>query len=120
MLLDLRHDLRIGQLVCAFDRDDALRQHFGATETILELQLGLTWPEEQKSVRLAKLADNVIVYRSRSWLWRSSYFFSPPPSWDPEYRVCGPTSDISVLVLTWPAEIVTTTAFLWSIQIPTS
>ena len=28
---------------------------------ILELELSLTWPQEQKCVRLAKLADHVVV-----------------------------------------------------------
>jgi hypothetical protein len=40
VFLDLRDDLRIGQLVRGLDSDDTFSQRLGATETLLELQLG--------------------------------------------------------------------------------
>ena len=61
MLLHLRDDLGIGQLVCGLDSDNTLRQCLGAAETLLELQLGLTRPEDQKSLGLPKLTDNLVV-----------------------------------------------------------
>ena len=36
-------------------------EYLGATETLLELQLRFTWPKEEKSVRLAKLTDDIVV-----------------------------------------------------------
>jgi membrane peptidoglycan carboxypeptidase len=61
VLLHLRDDLRIGQLVGGFDADNTLRERLGAAETLLELQLGLTRPEDQKSLRLSKLTDDLVV-----------------------------------------------------------
>jgi hypothetical protein len=52
MTPDLRHDLRIGQLVRGLDSDKALSQRIGATETLLELQLRFTRPEDQKGLGL--------------------------------------------------------------------
>jgi hypothetical protein len=47
VLLDLRYDLGIRQLVRGLDSDKALSQRVGATETLLELQLRLTKPESE-------------------------------------------------------------------------
>jgi hypothetical protein len=52
MFLDLRYDLRIGQLVRGLDSDNTLSQRLGAAKTLLELQLGLTRPEDQNGLRL--------------------------------------------------------------------
>jgi hypothetical protein len=56
----------------------------GAAETLLELQLGLTRPEDQNGLRLPQLTDDLVVVPVQLWPWRSSYFFSPPPSGGPE------------------------------------
>ena len=61
MLLHLRDDLGIGQLVRGLDSDNTLRQRLGAPETLLELQLGFTRPEDQKSLGLPQLADDLVV-----------------------------------------------------------
>ena len=61
MLFHLRYDLRIGQLVSGLDSHNTFRQHLGATETLLELQLGLTRPEDQKSLGLPQLTDDLVV-----------------------------------------------------------
>jgi hypothetical protein len=53
VLLHLRDDLRIGQLVRGLDSDNTLRQRLGACETLLELQLGLTRPERSEEPRVA-------------------------------------------------------------------
>ena len=50
VLLDLRDDLRIGQLVRTVDRHAAFGRDLGAIKAVLELQLGLTRPEEQEKV----------------------------------------------------------------------
>jgi hypothetical protein len=47
VFLHLRHHLRIRQLVRALDRNNALGRSPGSTETLVELQLRLTWPKEQ-------------------------------------------------------------------------
>ena len=61
MFLDLRYDLRIGQLVRGLDSDDTLSQRLGAAQTLLELQLGLTRPEDQNGLRLPQLTDDLVV-----------------------------------------------------------
>lgn len=61
VLLHLRDDLRIGQLVRGFDGHNALRQRLGAAQTLPELQLGLTRPEEQKGLGLPQLTDYLVV-----------------------------------------------------------
>ena len=61
MLLHLRYNLRIGEFVSGLDFDSTLRQRLGAAETLLELQLGLTRPEDQKSLGLSQLTDDLIV-----------------------------------------------------------
>src|SRR5688572_9243540 len=61
MFLDLRYDLRIGQLVRGLDSDDTLSQRLGAAETFLELQLGLTRPENQNRLGLPQLTDHFVV-----------------------------------------------------------
>jgi hypothetical protein len=38
-----------------------VRQRLGSAETLLELQLGLARPEDQKSLRLPQLSDDLIV-----------------------------------------------------------
>ncbi len=60
-MLHRRDDLRIGQLVRGLDSDKSLRERLGAAETFLELPLGLTRPEDQKSLRLSQLTDDVVV-----------------------------------------------------------
>jgi hypothetical protein len=48
VFLHLRDDLRIGQLVRSLDADhETLRQPLGAAQTLLELELGLSRPEDQ-------------------------------------------------------------------------
>ena len=61
MLLHLRYDLRIGQLVRGLNSDNTLRQSLGMAETLLELQLGLTRPEDQNSLGLPQLTDDLVV-----------------------------------------------------------
>ena len=61
MFLDLRDDLRIGQFVRGLDSDNTLSQRLGAAETLLELQLGLTRPEDQKGLGLPQLTDDLVV-----------------------------------------------------------
>src|ERR1051325_8383269 len=61
VFLHLRDNLRVRQFVRALDRYDALCRYLGAAETIPELQLGLAWPEEQKSVGLPELIDDFVV-----------------------------------------------------------
>lgn len=61
MLFHLRDDLWIGQLVGGLDPDNTRRQCFRAAETLLELQLGLTRPEDEKSLRLSQLPDDLVV-----------------------------------------------------------
>ena len=80
VFLDLRYDLRISELVRGFNSNNMLRQRLGAAETLLELQLGLTRSEDQKGLGLPQLTDDLVVVWSRCWPWRSSHFFSPPPS----------------------------------------
>ena len=52
MFLDLRDDLRIGQLIRGLDANDTLSQRLGAPETLLELQVGLTRAEDQNGLGL--------------------------------------------------------------------
>jgi hypothetical protein len=61
VFFDLRHDLRIGQLVRGLDYDKALSERLGATETLLEVQLCLTRPENQNGLRLPQLTDDLVV-----------------------------------------------------------
>ena len=61
MLLHLCDDLRIGQLVRGHDSDNTITQRLGAAETVLELQLGLTRTEDQKSLGLPQLTDDLVV-----------------------------------------------------------
>jgi hypothetical protein len=61
VFLHLRHNLQICQLVRGVDRNTARGQSFGATKALLELQLRFTWSKEEKSVRLAKLTDDIVV-----------------------------------------------------------
>jgi hypothetical protein len=61
VLFHLRDDLWIGQLVGGLDPDNTRRQCFRAAETLLELQLGLTRPEDEKSLRLSQLPDDLVV-----------------------------------------------------------
>ena len=61
VFLDLRYDLRIGQLVRGLNFNDTLSQRLGAAETLLELQLGLTRPEDQNGLRLPQLTDDLVV-----------------------------------------------------------
>ena len=46
VLLHFCHDLRIGELVGGLNLLHTLKQRLGAAETLLELQLGLTRPED--------------------------------------------------------------------------
>ena len=61
MLLDLRHDLRIGQSVSGFDLDNGLRGRSGSTEPLLELPLGLAWPEDEQRLRFPQVIDHLVV-----------------------------------------------------------
>ena len=61
VLLYLGDDLRIGQFVRRLDSDNTVRQRLGAAETLLELQLGLTRPEDQKSLGLPQLSDDLVI-----------------------------------------------------------
>jgi hypothetical protein len=61
MFLDHRYDLRIGQLVRGLDSDNTFSQRLGAAETLLELQLGLTRPEDQDGLGLPQLTDDLVV-----------------------------------------------------------
>ena len=61
VLLHFRDDLRISQLVRGLDSDNMLRQCLGAAETLLELQLGFTRPEDQKSFGLTQLTDDFVI-----------------------------------------------------------
>jgi hypothetical protein len=61
VLLHLRYDLRISLLVRRLNSDNSLRQCLGAAETLLELELGLTWPEDQKILGLPQLTDDLVV-----------------------------------------------------------
>jgi len=61
VFLHLRDNRRIRELVRALDRYDALRRTLGSTETLLQLQLRFTRPEEQERVRLAELTDDIVV-----------------------------------------------------------
>lgn len=67
VLLNLRDDLRIGQLVRGLDSHNTPRQRLGAAQTLLELQLGLTWPEDQKSLGLPQLTDDLVVVPVKNW-----------------------------------------------------
>jgi hypothetical protein len=53
VFLHLRHNLRVRQLVRALDGDTALLRGFRSPKPVLELQLGLARPEQQKRVGLA-------------------------------------------------------------------
>ena len=46
VLLHLRDNLRIGELVRGFDSDNTLGERLGAAKTLLELQLGFPRPED--------------------------------------------------------------------------
>lgn len=61
VLLHSRHNLRICEFVCGLDIDSALGKRFGSAETLLEFQLGLTGPEDQKRLGLSQLTDDLIV-----------------------------------------------------------
>ena len=60
VLLHLRDDLRIGQLVRGLDSDKTVKQRLGSAETLLELQLGLPRPEDKKSLGLPQLSDDLV------------------------------------------------------------
>jgi hypothetical protein len=49
VLLHLRDDLRIGQLVRGFDSHNAFRQRLGVAQRLLELRLGLARPEDRRA-----------------------------------------------------------------------
>ena len=101
VFLHLRHNLRIRQLVRALDRHYALGRHLGATETLFELQLRFTWPEEQKRVWLAKVTDDIVVVPVKVLVVARLVTFSPrrPPE-SLSNAGAPPTSDVSVLVVT--------------------
>ena len=61
MFLDLRYDLRIGQLVRGLNFNDTLSQRLGAAQTLLELQPGLTRPKNQNRLGLSQLTDDFVV-----------------------------------------------------------
>jgi hypothetical protein len=61
MFLDLRDDLRIGQLVRGLNSNDTFSQRLGAAQTLLELQLGLTRPKNQNRLGLPQLTDDFVV-----------------------------------------------------------
>jgi hypothetical protein len=61
VLLHLRNDLRIGQLVRGFDSQNAFRQRLGVAQTLLELQLGLARAEDQKGFGLPQVTDDLVV-----------------------------------------------------------
>jgi hypothetical protein len=61
VLLHLRYDLWISQFVRGLNFDNMLGQRLGAAETLLELQLGLTRPEDEKSLGLTQLTDDFVV-----------------------------------------------------------
>ena len=84
MFLDLRYDLRIGQLVRGLDSDNTISQGLGVAEALLELQLGLTRPEDQKGLGLPQLTDDLVVVRVQMLAVAFLVFFSPPPSCGPE------------------------------------
>ena len=78
MFLDLRYDLRIGQLVCGLDSDNTLSQRLGAAETLLELQLGLTRSEDQKGLGLPQLTDDLVVVSVKMLAVAFLVFFLAP------------------------------------------
>ena len=78
VFLDLRDDLRIGQLIRGLDSNDTLSQLLGATETLLELQLGLTWPEDQNGLGLSQLTDDLVVVRIKVLAVAFLVFFLAP------------------------------------------
>ena len=84
VLLHLRYDLRIGQLVRGLDSDNVLRQRLGAAETLLELQLGLTRPEDQKSLGLPQLTDDLVVVPVKMLAVAFLVFFLATASCGPE------------------------------------
>ena len=61
VLLHSRHNLRIRGFVSSLDIDSALGKRLGWAETLLEFQLGLTGPEDQKRLRFSQLTDDLIV-----------------------------------------------------------
>jgi hypothetical protein len=61
VFLDLRYDLRIGQLVWGIGSGNTLSQRLGAAETLLELQLALARSEDQKGLGLPQLTDDLVV-----------------------------------------------------------
>jgi hypothetical protein len=78
MFLDLRYDLRIGQLVRGLDSDNTLSQRLGAAETLLELQLGLTRPEDQNGLGLPQLTDDLVVVPVKALAVAVLVFFLAP------------------------------------------
>src|SRR6185369_16797029 len=61
VLLHLHDDLRIGELVRGLDAHSTLRQRLRSAQTLLELQLGLTRPEDQERLGMPQLTDDRIV-----------------------------------------------------------
>ena len=84
MLLHLRDDLRIGQLVRGLDTDNTLRQRLGSEETLLESQLGLTRPKDQQSLRLPQLANDLVVVLVKVLAVALLVFFLAPAVLRPE------------------------------------
>ena len=58
MLFHLGDNLWIGQFVRCLDADRALRMRLGATETLLEFELGLTGTENQEFVGIRHLMNH--------------------------------------------------------------
>ena len=61
MILHLRHNLGIGELVRRLDVDRAFSRWLGAAEPLREFELRLTWTEDQKSVGLRQVTNDLIV-----------------------------------------------------------
>src|ERR1017187_412486 len=90
VLRDLRHDLRISELVGGLVFFHMLRQRLGAAQTLPELQFGLTRTEDQKGLRLPQLPDDVIVVPVKMLAVAFLVLFlSSPLSWTVCCRVPG-------------------------------
>jgi hypothetical protein len=61
VLLHSRYNLRIREFASGLDIDSALGKRLASAETLLEFQLGLTGPEDQKRLGLSELTDDLIV-----------------------------------------------------------
>ena len=76
MFLDLRDDLRIGQLVRGLNSNDTFSQRLGAAQTLLELQLSLA-ARKSEPPRVALLTDDFVVVPVKLLAVAFLVFFSP-------------------------------------------